>query len=143
MGARLYPLTCHLGVGCGLRLQVGDRPHTPSDAGEVDGFAAQQQEKPLTFFDKIKAHEKLGLPLRMVDDAIQRRRMEKQRRADDEARRVWDMLQALQPGCRVKLIGLSKVRRFSYFLSPPCQSLSLSLSLSLSPPSPFSPSLSL
>jgi hypothetical protein len=59
-----------------------------------------------TVFTKLRGLPTIGAPFRVIHEHIEQKRIQRKLEQEGEARRVWDMLQVLEPGTRVKLKGL-------------------------------------
>ena len=66
----------------------------------------QSAASKITIFTKLRSLPKIGIPFRMIHEHLEQKRAQKKYEHEQEARRVWDMLQILEPGTRVKLKGL-------------------------------------
>jgi hypothetical protein len=59
-----------------------------------------------TVFTKLRGLPTIGVPFRVIHEHLEQKRIQRKLDHEEEARRVWDMLQVLEPGTRVKLKGL-------------------------------------
>ena len=82
------------------RANIGDGAVTQS-SDENEHHAAKA-----TIFAKLRSLPTIGAPFRIIHEHLEVKRQQQKLEHEKEARRVWDMLQILEPGTRVKLKGL-------------------------------------
>jgi hypothetical protein len=74
----------------------------------------EKDEKQPTVFDMLVRHKYVGIPLRMVQARLEKKRRRQEAEAAREAKRVWDMMMLLEPGMRVKLIHVGRIGGVKY-----------------------------
>ena len=84
------------------KARIGDEPPVVLQKEE-------DKDVRVSTIDKLAAHTYVGMPVRMVKGILEERRAIRERAEAKEAQRVWEMLQIIERGTRVKLRGLGRI----------------------------------
>ena len=68
-----------------------------------------EKDRMPTMLELLERHKYVGVPLRMVKAYQEKQRQAREAVAAREAKRVWDMINLLEPGMRVKLVKVGRV----------------------------------
>ena len=96
------------------RREAGMAKAKIGDALPVQTDAVEEDEKQPTVFDMLVRHKYVGIPLRMVQARLEKKRQREEAAAAREAKRVWDMMMLLEPGMRVKLVHVGRIGGVKY-----------------------------
>ena len=84
------------------------------DELQTELIAVTEDAKKPTVFEMLSRHKYVGIPLRVVQAKLDQRRKRKEAAEAREAKRVWEMMQMLEPGMRVKLMNVGRIGGVKY-----------------------------
>lgn len=101
-------------VAAQARRNAGLAKSKVGDALPVELDAEVEAEKPPTVFDLLVRHKYVGIPLRVIQARMDKRKKRQEAAQAREAKRIWDMMQLLEPGMRVKLVRIGRLGGVKY-----------------------------